>query len=73
VIGEQTKEEAIPLPGYSPLSPVANLLRGVLRGNKFKSISAAGANDYSEETFRLHGNGEYLDVTITFSTCHKTE
>lgn len=69
VIGEQTKEEAIPLPGSSPLSPVANKLRSILRDNKFKSISVVGANGYSEETFRLHGNGEYLDVAITFSTC----
>lgn len=73
VIGEQTKEEAIPLPGSSPLSPVANNLRSILRDNKFKSISAVGANDYSKETFRLHGNGEYLDVTIAISTCPKTE
>ena len=63
VVGEQTKEEAIPLPVSNPLSSVANYLRGILRDNKFKSISAAGANDYSEETFRLHGNGEYLNVT----------
>lgn len=73
VIGEQTKEEAIPLPGSSPLSHVANKLRSILRDNKFKSISGTDANDYSKETFRLHGNGEYLDVTITFSTCPKTE
>lgn len=73
VIGEQTKEEAIPFPGSSLLSPVANNLRSILRDNKFKSISGASANDYSEETFRLHGNGEYLDVNITFSTCPKTE
>lgn len=66
-------EEAIPLPGSSPLSHVANKLRSILRDNKFKSISGAGANDYSKETFRLHGNGEFLDVTITFSTCPKTE
>ena len=71
VVGEQTKEEAIPLPVSNPLSSVANYLRGILRDNKFKSISAAGANDYSEETFRLHGNGEYLNVTITHSTCPK--
>ena len=73
MVGVQTKEEAIPLPGSSPLNPVANNLRSILRDNKFKLISGAGANDYSEETFRLHGNGEYLDVTITFSTCPKTE
>ena len=73
VIGEQTKEEAIPLPGSSPLSHVANKLRSILRDKKFKSIGGASAKDYSEETFRLHGNGEYLDVTITFSTCPKTE
>ena len=47
VVGEQDKEEAIPLPGSSPLSPVANNLRSVLRDNKFKSISGAAANDYS--------------------------
>ena len=69
----QTKEEAIPLPGSSPLSHVANKLRSILRDKKFKSISGEGANDYSKETFRLHGNGEYLDVTITFSTCPKKE
>ena len=73
VIGEQAQEEAIPLPGSSPLSPVANNLRSILRDKKFKSIGAADANNYSEEIFRLHGNGEYLDVTITFSTCPKTE
>lgn len=65
------KEEAIPLPGSSPLSHVVNKLNTILRDNKFKSISAAGANDYSEEIFRLHGNGEYLQVTITHSTCPK--
>lgn len=69
VVGKQTKDEAIPLPGSSPLSPVANNLRSILRDNKFKSISAVNANGYSEEIFRLHDNGEYLDVTITFSTC----
>lgn len=73
VIGEQTKEEAIPLPGSSPLSAVANNLRSILSDKKFKSISAAAANEYNVETFRLHGNGEYLDVTITFSTCPKTK
>lgn len=73
VVGEQTKEKAISIPGSSPLSPVSNNLRSILRDNKFKSISAAGANGYSEETFRLDGNGEYLDVTITHSTCHKIE
>lgn len=57
----------------SSLSPVVNNLRSILRDNKFKSIYAAGANDYSTEKFRLHGNGEYLDVVITFSTCPKTE
>ena len=72
-VSEQDKEEAIPLPGSSPLSPVANNLRTILLDNKFKSISGAGANDYSEETFRLHSNGEYLDVTITHSTCPKKE
>lgn len=70
---EPVKEEAIPLPGSSPLSPVANNLRSILRDKKFKSISGVGANDYSKETFRLHGNGEFLDVTITFSTCPKKE
>lgn len=69
VVGEQTKEEAIPFPG----SPVANNLRSILLDNKFKSISVVGANEYSKETFRLDGNGEYLDVTITHSTCPKTE
>jgi hypothetical protein len=73
VIGEQTKEEAIPLPGSSPLSHVANKLRSILRDNKFKAIGGAGANDYSEETFRLDGNGEYFDVTITHSACPKKE
>lgn len=73
VVGEQDKEEAIPLPGSSPLSPVVNNLRAILRDNKFKSISGEGANDYSKETFRLDGNGEYFDVTITHSACPKKE
>lgn len=73
VVGEQDKEEAIPLPVSSPLSPVANNLRSILHDKKFKSICAAGANDFSNETFRLDGNGEYLDVTIIHSTCPKTE
>lgn len=73
VAGDQDKEEAIPLPGSSPLSAVANNLRSILRNDKFKSISAAGANNYSKETFRLDGNGEYLDVTITHGTYLKTE
>lgn len=73
VVVEQTKKKAIPFPGYSPLSPVANNLRSLLRDNKFKSIAGAADNDYNEETFRLQGNGEYLDVTITFSTCPKKE
>ena len=67
MVGEQTKEEAIPLPGSSPLSPVVNNLRSILRDNKFESISAAGANDYSEETFRLDGYGEFLQVTLKHS------
>ena len=73
VVGEQDKEEAIPLPGSSPLRYVANKLRSILHGSKYKLISAASANDYSKETFRLDGNGEYLDVTITYSTCPKKE
>ena len=73
VVGEQTKKKVIPFPGYSPLSPVANNLRSILRDNKFKSIAGAAVNDYNEETFRLQGYGEYLDVTITHSTCPKTE
>lgn len=73
VVGEQTKEEAISLPGFSPLSPVANNLRSILRDNKFKLTDAVSANDYSKETFSLDGNGEYLDVTITHSSCPKTE
>lgn len=73
VVGEQTKEEVMPLPGSSPLSPVVNDLRSMFRDDGFESISAANINDYSEETFRLHGDGEYLDVTITHSTCPKKE
>lgn len=71
VVGKQDKEEAISLPGSSLLSPVVNDLRSMFRDDGFKSISAAGANDYSEETFRLHGDGEYIDVRITHSTCPK--
>ena len=71
VVEEQNKEEAIPLPGSSPLSPAFNSLRSILRDNKFKSISAEGASHFSRETFRLDGYGEYLDVTIIQSTCPK--
>ena len=74
VVGEQTKEEAIPLPVSTPLSPVANNLRSILRDNKFKSTITAGTHDdYSEEIFRLDGNGEYLEVRITHITCPKKE
>lgn len=73
VVEEQNEEEAIPLPGSSPLSPVANNLRSILRDNKFESICAAGASHFSRETFRLNGNGEYLDVTIIHSSCPKKE
>jgi hypothetical protein len=73
VVGEQDKEEAIPLPGSSPLSHVSNKLRSILRDNKFKLICVANTNDYSIEIFRLDSNGECLDVAITFSTCPKTE
>lgn len=72
VVGED-KGEAIPLPVSSPLSPVANLFRGVLRGYGFKCFSGESASGYSREIFRLDGNGEYLDVVITHSTCPKTE
>ena len=68
VIGEQTKEEAIPIQGFSPLGAVANNLRSILRDNKFKSISGVGANDYSEEMFRLDGYGEFLQVILKYST-----
>lgn len=68
VVGEQTKEEAIPLPVSSPLSPVANLLRGVLRDNNFKSISAGADSNSSKELFQLKGNGEALRVTIVHTT-----
>lgn len=73
VVEEQTKEEAIPLPGSSYFSPISNNLIGVLRGYGFKCFSGESANDYSKDTFRLNGNGEYLDVTITHSTCPKKE
>lgn len=68
VIGEQDKEEAIPLPVSSPLSPVANLLRGVLRDSNFKSISASTDSNSSKELFQLKGNGEALRVTIVHTT-----
>lgn len=71
VVWEQDKEEAIPLPGSSYFSPISNNLRGVLRGYGFRSFGARSSNDYGEETFRLDGNGEYLDVTIIHSTCPK--
>lgn len=73
VVGEQDKEEAIPLPVSSPLSPVANNLRSILRNDKFKRFRGEAANGYSKDIFRLDGNGEYLDVTIIHSTCPKTE
>lgn len=74
VVGEQTEEEAILLPGSSPLSPAVNNLRSILRDNKFKSTIAAGTHDdYSEEVFRLDGNGEYVEVRISHSICPKKE
>lgn len=73
VVGEQTKEEAISIPGLRYFCPINNKLRSVLRGYGFKCFRGNAANDYSEETFRLDGNGEYLDVTITHSTCPKKE
>ena len=71
VVEEQNKEEAIPLP--SPLRAVGKNLGIILRSNKFGLISAADDNNYSEEIFRLDGNGEYLRVRITHSTCPKKE
>lgn len=74
VVGEQTEEEAILLPGSSPLSPAVNNLRSILRDNKFKSTITAGTHDdYSEEVFRLDGNGEYVEVRISHSICPKKE
>lgn len=67
VIGEQTKEEVISLPGFCPLSTVANNLRSILRDNKFKPIDAEGANDCSKELFRLDGYGEFLKVILIHS------
>ena len=67
------KEEAIALPGSSYLSPISNNLRGVLRGYGFKCFSGESANGYSKEIFRIHGNGEYLDVAIAHSICPKKE
>lgn len=74
VVGEQTEEEAILLPGSSPLSPAVNNLRSILRDNKFKSTITAGTHDdYSEEMFRLDGNGEYVEVRISHRICPKKE
>jgi hypothetical protein len=73
VVEEQTKETVISIPGSSYFSPISNNLRGVLRGYGFTCFSEGAANGYSKETFRLDGNGEYLDVTITHSTCPKKE
>lgn len=68
VVGEQNKEKAIPLPVSSPLSPVANNLRTVLRDSNFKSISRDANNNSSQEIFQLKRNGEALRVTIVHIT-----
>lgn len=68
VVGEQTKEEAIPLPGSSPLSSVVNDLRSILRDNNFKSTSAGADSNSSKELFQLKHNGEALRVTIIHTT-----
>lgn len=73
VVGEQTKEAVITPPASSLLSPISNHLRGVLIGYGLKPFSAEVANDYSKEIFRLDSYDEYLDVTITHSTCPKKE
>lgn len=73
VVGEQTKEAVITPPVSSLLSPIGNHLRGVLIGYGFKPFSTKAANDYSKEIFRLDSYDEYLDVTITHSTCPKKE
>lgn len=65
VIGEQDKEEAIPLPVSSSLSPVANLVRSVLNDISFKAISIDADCNGSKELYLLERNGEALRVTIT--------
>ncbi len=57
----------------SPLCKEYNNLSRDLLNKRFKRFRGEAANDYSKETFRLDGNGEYLDVTITHNTCPKKE
>lgn len=68
VVGEPDKEEAKPLPVSSPLSPVANNLRSILRDSNFKSISVDANCNSSKELFQLKRNGEALRVTILHIT-----
>ena len=65
VVGEQDKEEAIPIPVSSPLSHVANLVRGVLNDSSFKAISIDADCNGGKELYLLERNGEALRVTIT--------
>lgn len=64
VAGEQTKEGPISIPNSSPLSPVANNLRTILRYSNFKSISADVDCNRSKELFQLERDGKALRVII---------
>lgn len=68
VVEEQNKEEAIPLPGSSPISHAVNNLRSILRDSNFKSISVDTSYNSSKEIFQLKRNGEALRVTIVHIT-----
>ena len=68
VVREQAKEEAIPLPFSSPLSPVVNNLRSILRDSNFESIAVDADSNSSKEVFQLKRNGEALRVTIIHTT-----
>lgn len=66
---KKIKEEATPLPSFSPLAPISNKIISLLRENKFLLIKGEDEYGLSSSTFRLDGDREYLDVTIIHSIC----
>lgn len=67
VVGEQDKGD-IPLPISSPLSPVVDLLKGVLRDSNFKSIFVDIDCNDRKELFQIKSKGDALKVTIIHTT-----
>ena len=72
-LAKKNKEEAIPLPGSSPLAPISNKIRKILYDNNFKAFKGEASTDYSKDIFRLDGDGEYLELIITHSICPKAD